>query len=464
MISRSQSGSGGRNVIKASNRITAQFKEKSLIISKDIHNNLQATLKNGSIKVEEIRFKKDFKDGDFSVFEKKVEGKNISCLTENLDIMTEWSSNILINKPLNYVDKKYQSCCIDDITNESLLFNNTKTITPTNVKKEDENFKFGVIKHYSTFKSMSSGENSNNSSLKRYSRRLISKSLKKSTTDEINTARRIDSFTIIVDDNGRYKPINTPTDLSYSTYTTPSDDVTSPPAKGQYNAINERDRINITELTMNNLKASCVMDQSNSTFHRNLKVPLHVFKTKSLIISTSGEELYDKKVNYHTNTSNEEEHCLSNNVDNNLKSNSTFCDMKKSASLLKKKNLSSADDYPLEILSHSRNFNIENIQENISDLGILKSEIVTRNNATTTTMIEEKQQIKERSLINPTLIDDFRSEMIQSVNDICDFLSQKINNELGVNLVEERLIENTKFLYKFFFISCREGNYLNKTK
>uniref|UniRef100_A0A0N5CCM0 WAPL domain-containing protein n=1 Tax=Strongyloides papillosus TaxID=174720 RepID=A0A0N5CCM0_STREA len=458
MASRSQSGSGCRNAIKAPNRIVAQFKEESLIISRDMHNNFQSTLKDGSIEVGVIGFKKDSKDGNFNVFENKVEVKNVSCLTENLDTMTEWSSNVLINKPLNCVDKKYLSCCIDDTTNDSFLFNNTKTIMPPNVKKESENLKFGVIKHNSTFKSISSSENSDNSSLKRCSRRIRSRSLKKSTTDEITTARRIDSFTIIVDDNGRYKPINTPTDLSYSTYTTPSDDITTLQPKEQCTVVNENDTINITELTMSNSKASCVVDQSNSTFHEILEESLHVFKTESLTISTPEEETYDKGTYSHTKTSKEEENCALNNVGSNLESNSTFSDMEKTGALSKEENLSSANDYPLEILSHSRNSNLKNIQENISDLGILKSEIATRNNATTTTMIEEKQQIKERLLINPALIDDFRSEMIQSVNDICDFLSQKVNNELGVNLVEERLIENTKFLYKFFFISCREGN------
>uniref|UniRef100_A0A0N5BS69 Non-specific serine/threonine protein kinase n=1 Tax=Strongyloides papillosus TaxID=174720 RepID=A0A0N5BS69_STREA len=193
MVSRSRSRSNNRKLTKAPSRIpTIPYEEYSAISNGD-RDTLRGTVnKTGYL-------------GDISsaasvpsipkIHEASI---NVNCIIDESvlaqrnaqnkflkpDITAGSKFNAPPKKVDNIIDRRYQSCCIDDTHDGTILFNNTKPMMPLNVKQGNESLKLGAIKNYPLFDGSSDDETFQISEVKQPPARPRTKSLKQSYSKE----------------------------------------------------------------------------------------------------------------------------------------------------------------------------------------------------------------------------------------------------------------------------------------
>ncbi|CEF65235.1 Hypothetical protein SRAE_1000348800 [Strongyloides ratti] len=606
MISKSRSRSNSRKVSNAPNRITAQISEEFSVISNGKRDTFQTTINKtgylGDISSAAIIEKsKMLTNGKLETFENKIEPKSITEKTENSETVTDWTSNILIKRPLNVYNKEYQSFCIDDTTNGTLLFNNTELINLPNTNKKIETFKINnSTKSFQTIDSSSDGENFITNQSKRFSFRKRSKSFKRENSKDRNCIKLNNETTKVLHgtkNNRTTVNVSSCEDLTDKTYTTTSQQTTLgfySEFKNEYEHLLDENKIlgevsssynskidtqilhepkfrkfkkaedlqpspilkekgiKMTEIDCKNLKklysiekkntsikynrltfaeqlemtfkntdiqpnindpnALNFLDKLNHTYRNSLEETIPNFNIQCLANSTRNDELLENLIYDDIKLQELQSIHLSKSFDKDVDLNLIQLEVEKNEMLFAKQQFSHVNDCATEMVRQCSNTKIAtiiNTPTTISDIEVKKSEITSDNNVATTTRItqdiysikrkdknktetenlkyektikkqkeqvdkdmemtkktykvpplvlKESQQGEKNSFVDSSIINDFRDEMIQSVYDVCDFLSQKVKNDTAVNLVEERFMENAKFLYKFFFHSCRESD------
>lgn len=283
----------------------------------------------------------------------------------------------------------------------------------------------------------------------------------------------------------------------------------------KYNRLTLAEQLEITfrknKIPINDRKNQNLDDQFNHTYRKSLEETIPNLKIKCLANSTFRDESSERTFYADEKSKKLQTPYLSRTFVKNLGYSSVPSETERNETLFMQQQFLLDNNCSTEMVRHCENSKTQtaiNTPTIISDLGIKKSEFTSENNMITTTntqdiysidddnetkslknsnttnetftetikqvnetidmatktynnstvVLQETQQLEKKSYIDPSIIDDFRDEMIQSINDVCDFLSQKVKNNTAINLVEERFMENAKFLYKFFFHSCREVN------
>uniref|UniRef100_A0A0N4Z6Q3 Non-specific serine/threonine protein kinase n=1 Tax=Parastrongyloides trichosuri TaxID=131310 RepID=A0A0N4Z6Q3_PARTI len=505
-----------------------------------------------------------------------------SLLTKGQETMsvTDWNSTLLINKKNNNIERKYQSYCIDDTTNGTLLFHNTDPLHGNDNKKEHFFYKFTkpTVKMSSNIDSSSDEEDNK----KQKKNRLSNRSKSRSNKNEVIKEEKEYDFSIFGGDKTDTSSavnflVTTSTNgLQDQTYNTQSMEQTTSGIytefRNEHETLREGSKI-LAELSLSG-------NQKSSQGHPQIKKPIKVKKNDKVQPSpipkenctdiseinsdsfkkpypiqqrntssklnrltlaqqleetfkevTKKELLAGDKLNHTYRNSLEETlgkldiKCLANSTYREESLEKTLYGQKKEGTKLQTPYLSRAyvknlgfdsidseTDKNETILLMKGHFGME--RDNSPEMVRACSDIKTSNgmssgpstindirndknissdgqllctstndvctidtddsgidnlqlNSTTKTAVldevvkpiiinENTKKEQPKQFIDNNIIEDFREEMIQSVNDVCDFLSQKVKNDLAVTLVEERFMENARFLYKFFFHSCRE--------
>uniref|UniRef100_A0A0K0DSM9 Non-specific serine/threonine protein kinase n=1 Tax=Strongyloides stercoralis TaxID=6248 RepID=A0A0K0DSM9_STRER len=607
MFPRCRSVSNHRNTPYAFKKHTSQSSKKITVISNGKEGIPQTTISKPRYlrsisSTAIIENNKTSNDGKIKVIESKIKHQSRSEKNEISDTITDWSSDVLIKKPLNFIDRKYESYCIDDTTNGTLLFNNTKTVNLPNVSQKMENIKMINTKEsFQTVNLSSNEETSKTIKSKPVLVRQKSRSCKRKSSKDTNNIEINNNISKIVNESKIERTlVNTSHDENIidKTYTTTSPQQTtvgfysefknecqnllnnskvlceisslndnksdiqlpdkhktkkvkkvekiqpSPipkeeptevieinsdcfkepyPVEGK-NTFKKANRLTFVEqlemtlrnndilLDLNDSKHPTPEDQLNKTYRNNLEELSLNLNSKCLSSNTSEGELSEKIVYNDTKIQEFQALHLSESSCKNINLISEQLKVEEDEMLFVQQQFLQDNECNTEMIRQCSNTKIAtviNTATQISNIQSKKSDVTCESNAITNTNtqdtystmedndyetkklknnntsktftnserefkknkditkkldkispveVQKREKIKKPTFINPSIINDFRDEMIQSVNDVCDFLSQKVKNDTAVNLVEERFIENTKFLYKFFFHSCREPN------